>query len=311
MMPHRAVCQHRPRSIQPLVPHIGRGFTLLEVLIAVALTSSLLIAIYAALNLFWQTQRTGREEMERSQIARAVLSMMSRDIRSVVFVIPEPAEEDDSAGSEDTDGETDETTEEDTTAPVVESASDAVAAPELALYGDATSLVLQISRPARGMNYVSPGTGASITGRSSDLLKVSYFLADPSGSGLGAVVSTASGSTLEPVQGLARLEGDKFVVDLADSQGDQDALAELTRVLAPEINSLQFTYYDGGEAYESWDSSLYGKLPSAIEIVIGFRTRDELSQLEKLSGYGAVPVATYRLVVALPLSQPYIVQEEI
>jgi prepilin-type N-terminal cleavage/methylation domain-containing protein len=294
------------------------AFTLLEVLIAVALTSSLLVAIYAALNLFWQTQRTGREEMARSQIARSVLSMMSRDIRSVVFVLPEAEESEDESAedSESSDTDSDDST---STEPVeeevavVESASDAVAAPELALYGDANSLVLQISRPSRGMVYSSPSAGGPVTGRSSDLLKVSYFLADPNASGLGSVVSTStsSASTLSPVEGLARLEGDKFVVDLADSQGDQDTLAELTQVLAPEINSVQFTYYDGGVAYESWDSTLYGKLPAAIEIVIGFRTTEDLSQLERLSGYGAVPVATYRLVVALPMSQPYVVQDEI
>ena len=69
------------------------GFTLLEIMISMALTTVLLGSIYGALDLYWRSQDTGREEMQRSQLARAILKQIAQDLRSVVFVPPEEEED--------------------------------------------------------------------------------------------------------------------------------------------------------------------------------------------------------------------------
>src|SRR5581483_2098940 len=62
-----------------------RGITLLEVLLASALSLVLIAAVYAALDQSWRLMFSGKVEMERNQIARAVLRQMELDIRAVMF----------------------------------------------------------------------------------------------------------------------------------------------------------------------------------------------------------------------------------
>jgi hypothetical protein len=59
---------------------------MLELMIAVGLTSLLMIALFAALQQYFSLQLDSNEEITRQQIARALLRQMTRDIQSVVFV---------------------------------------------------------------------------------------------------------------------------------------------------------------------------------------------------------------------------------
>ena len=69
-----------------------RGFTLFEVVVALALSVLLLAGVYAAMDLYWRFSTTGQEEVERAQIARAVLRRIETDLRSVVYQSPEMTE---------------------------------------------------------------------------------------------------------------------------------------------------------------------------------------------------------------------------
>lgn len=62
------------------------AYTILELMIAVGLTSLLMIALFAALQQYFSLQLYSNEEITRQQIARALLRQMTRDIQSVVFV---------------------------------------------------------------------------------------------------------------------------------------------------------------------------------------------------------------------------------
>ena len=194
---------------------------------------------------------------------------------------------------------------------------------DLAFYGDTQTLIIQVSRPARNLNYAVSINEAGPASRVSDLQKVSYFLADPNMGGLQAEVASRaeaeaaltlsyaeSRATAGSVQGLARLQQDKFLVDVADDSGDLNSLADMTQLMAPEVNYLQFAYLDGQDVYETWDTETYGRLPAAVEIVIGFREEANATP-DALAGYGSAPVFTYRLVVALPTAQPYVIEEEL
>ncbi|MFN9717097.1 MAG: type II secretion system protein GspJ [Planctomycetota bacterium] len=63
-----------------------KGFTLFEMLIAVGLCTLLMMAVYAALQIYFDLQLDSHEEVTRQQVARALLRSMTRDIQSTVFV---------------------------------------------------------------------------------------------------------------------------------------------------------------------------------------------------------------------------------
>jgi prepilin-type N-terminal cleavage/methylation domain-containing protein len=78
------------------------GFTLLEVMLALLLAGGLLAAVYGAIDQAWRMSASGREEMERAQLARALIRKIEFDVRAITFVPPPPA--DDTATSNTTTG---------------------------------------------------------------------------------------------------------------------------------------------------------------------------------------------------------------
>ena len=275
--------------------HGGSGFTLLEVLISIGLLLMLMSAVVSALGFYRRMSETGRIDVERAQITRAILDKMARDIRSVVFV-PEETEDD----------ETDDVRE--LTDDVVD-ADGAFIDGVIGITGDTSQLAMLISRPARDMNY---GAIADRSGlQTSDLLMVSWFLAVRGAGDLAGAVAESAPETLteqlmparSEVRGLARMEGDALTLQMADQSADIDVLAAGASVLAPEISRLRFGYLFGGAVHDSWDSASANALPQAIEISFGFRpaARELASgRLQDDQTVGAI-----RHVITVPLSAPY------
>src|SRR4051812_34991906 len=61
-----------------------RGFSLLEVMLAMLLSAALLAVLWTALSLHLRAFDSGRFEIERSQLARAVLRKIETDLRRTV-----------------------------------------------------------------------------------------------------------------------------------------------------------------------------------------------------------------------------------
>lgn len=289
--------------------HKGRvsGFTLLEVILAIGLTSLLLAAIYAALDLYWKYTTLGHRQVEQAQIARAVFQKISHDLHCVTYRLETAETETEGTGSADSETEEAETVEIQVT-----STDDAYTSGNIGVYGDSQSLVLHTSRPARQPLLLSSNSGAtSAQNVRSDLLSVSYFLAVAGAGGLQGTAgdqfrNTSGGG--EDVQGVARLEGDRLSMTMADQSADLEQMASQSELLAPEISSLQFQYYDGTDWLELWDSTEYGTVPQAIRVTIGFRSDLQQTSLEsvneKINGYNN----TYSMVIALPLALPAVLQ---
>lgn len=307
----------RLRTTRP--PLRRTAFTLVEVVLAMALMVALLSALYGAITLYAQLTTAGRTQIERAQLARAILRQIERDLHSVIY------RESEAISAEPVDSTTSDTTGTgtDTTSGTATSEDAALVDPATAytaagggIFGDASSLIMHINRPSRDLNYALIGDGTG--GRSSDLLSVSWFLAVANAGGLqGAAGNLAAGGSAlasqgSGVQGLARLEGDRLAVTLADQQGKVEDLAAGTEVVAEEVNYVQFSYFDGVSWWTTWDSVSMGGLPQAVEIVIGFGTppdqqQEQLPTSPVLEAAGAVNVQeTYRLVVALPVAAPYV-----
>lgn len=274
---------------------VRSGFTLVELVLALGLMTILLAALYGTLDLYQRLTTAGRSDVERAQLARAVLQRIRVDLQSVVFRAAETS----TATEGQQEGETD---------PEADPAITGELA-SLGLVGGPQDLLVYVSRPGRV--WTAQPAFPSETGAvpQSDLRAVSWFLAVANGQGLaGAVGNLATGgSTLisreSGAQGLARLESPPGMVEQADAANNAAEFAEMSELLAPEVRYLQFNYFDGTTWSTSWDSQLLGSLPSAVEIVIGFSPA-ESEQLDDASRgmLGAEPIGeVYRLVVALPL----------
>ena len=282
------------------------GFTLLELLIAVGLTSVLMIALFSAMSIYFNLQLDSHEEIARQQIARAVLRQMTRDIQSVVFVKQEVVEEEteeETVAPEDLDGNAD---------------GESVIDPETVsstytsgIVGTATDLQLFVSRPDRNLAYVSSQELTSADQRTGDLLLVRYLIASKSGGGLGSKIAEreAPGETDGPV-GMVRMEGDLYGLSTAFETDEEFPQLAAAKLQAREVSSLAFRYYDGVAWIEEWDSTARNELPKAIEIVLTIRDSQAAGMAfadDEPDAY-ALPETTHRMVVPLPLAEPFTVE---
>jgi type II secretory pathway pseudopilin PulG len=310
------------------------AFTLLEVVIALSLSIILITAVYGAIRLHYRVSQSGRDQMERAQLGRAILQQIEADVRSIVWQVQEPpqssqddestsAVEDDSFSSGSSSVDTS-TTEMDDMQEMA-SADEAFTSGSSGLFGDSQNLVLHISRPSRDLVYASSLDGESDAFSRSDLASVSYFLADSNAGGLSAVVAQQNGgaaSVLGGALGLARAEGDRLSIEMATGgSGADDVLASNAKILAPEVVAIEFAYWDGLEWLDSWDSLSSGTLPSAIGITLSLDT-ETTAEERTLAGQLQQAVTTgeaadigepvqIRYVIAVPLAEPYVSEASI
>jgi type II secretory pathway component PulJ len=286
------------------------GLTLLEVLLAASLGLILISAIYAALEQAWRLNVQGKVELQRNQIARAVLRQMELDIRAVMF-----ASQAASTVTADTSAETTSTTAStSSTGSAASSSSDTTSSGEtedewtgsLGIRGNNTELWIDLSHVSREMEFAATSSNTTAV-RNSDLQTVAYFL---TGSAVltSALADTDAGASPITVPdtdgiGLARSQGERSVLRTLNDTGSESVLPGPSQMLAPEIESILFRYFDGLTWYDEWDSSTSGALPRAIEITIGFEPPPNLT------GYLLTPAMapgtdSYRMVIAVPVSDP-------
>ncbi len=276
-----------------------RGFTLFEVLIAVGLTSILMAALYSAMDIYFGLQLDSHEEIERHQIARAVLRQMTRDIQSVSFTEQELLEEEETEETDELDGNAYGESQIDPETVSMTYTS--------GLVGTLTDLQLFISRPDPTLSYVSAQELDTLDQRTGELMLVRYLLADTSSAGLAGKVADREvlGSSDGPV-GLVRMSGDLYGLSSSFDLAEEEPQLAASKLLAPEVTSVQFRYFDGIAWLEEWDSTELNALPRAIEIVVTLRSSDPDGQDsgEDDQDEYFLPESTHRTVVPLPLAIP-------
>jgi prepilin-type N-terminal cleavage/methylation domain-containing protein len=304
-------------------PNAGRrGFTLLEILIALGLMVFLIAAVSQALTMYITLSTLGREEAEQAQIGRAVVQQIAKDIRSVTFLSGAQDEllMDDGGGSEVT--AEDEFSDEDFDDTM--SAEDDAPPVETGILGSSEELILYVNRPDRRVEYVAREDAVSAKDRISDALTVYYFMARPGGSGVGAefAQTLSQGTSSREVLGLARLEGDRQTINTAISENDTTVQVEASSLLAEEVVAIQFRYFGAGEWVEEWDSVDSNSLPQAIEVIVSVQIPGEgdsvvvpQSQFTRTDDSSSDDTSTepvirkYRRVVAMPLVPPIELEE--
>jgi len=260
-----------------------RGYTLLEILVASAIAVLLMSALYVAVELQLRHAQAGREVIEQSTLVRALMSRVSGDINSCIGPAM-PASSSSSGQAAGTTagaatggtGATGSTSSSGgasgssasgsssggSTSSTSSSSSSVVVNNSVQvnlIQGDAGQLTLTVSQWPRELN-LSPDAAADVQPIVSDLRRITYWLAGGEGNALG----------------LARQEMKLVTSDDASTLIPPNIPDEAAHVIAEEVKSLTFSYFDGSQWQDTWDSTQPGAdgatpkgPPLAIAIVIG------------------------------------------
>ena len=242
-----------------VAPAHRRGYTLLEILIATAIGVVLLGALYVALDVQLGLTRSGREAVNTSSVARGLLERISTDVSLSLGPIPvQTSSSNTSAGGTQSgagaSGSTGATTSATNTTGGASSSGanpSASSSPattsstppfNMGVQGDDTHLTLYLSRwprevvlPPNDANYNNQNGNLPIE---SDLRRITWWFADGSG--------------------LARQEIRIATSDDALNSPAPDLNDGYSTLVAPEVTSITFQYFDGSQWQTSWDGTQAG-----------------------------------------------------
>lgn len=320
--------------------HERFAFTLFELILAIALSATLLVLIGSAINLYLVRVDASRSRVEEAQLARSVLAMMAEDLRAAFVYAPQDTsgvadlaanaasfdvdslDAPSSAGSAGSAGSATSLSSSSTSSASSSSGSSGSGGePEgvlpLGVHGTLEELIVDIDRLPRldepiavaNQSNAAAGTAmadATQTSRISDVKTIRYFVRR----GDKVAPSSLAATSLSPAAqaragGLMRQEIDRAVRTWAEQTGNQSLLETSGLVLvAPEVVHVEFRYFDGADVLDQWDMEEMGGLPLAIEVRIRIASADAPAAQTAMQ-YGVANLAgtdEYRQTVYLPLS---------
>lgn len=262
--------------------HHRPAYTLLEVLLATAIGALLLVALYSALNITMRNAQAGRDKVEQSTLARSLLLRLANDVASNL----RPAVPNQSGGSSGSGGggggsgqanaSSSSGSGSSTSGGAVSGLSGTITF-NMGVQGDSTHLFLFSSRVPREMDGAWQRDTVPTV---SDLRRITYWLSS---------------------EGLSRQE-----IKLATSDDALNLSTDLPDdpafVVAEEVKSLQFQYFDGTSWQDSWDGTQPPASggnnpqgpPQLIAITIGLvvpGSSDDSAEAK---------LKTYRHIIAIP-----------
>jgi hypothetical protein len=145
----------------------------------------------------------------------------------------------------------------------------------------------------------------------SDIKTVTYYVRSESAEGGGtAMGGAAPEGSMEPSttgqgRGLVRLEMDRAVNAFEDVSSGTSIGSDNARLLAEEVTSIAFRYWNGTEWATDWNSDEMGGLPLAIEVVMTMADPNAVvPTAAPAQNFGATETTStdtsYRIVVNLP-----------
>lgn len=294
------------------------GFTLLELMLALALIVVATALIGSLMQLFSRNFATRGDDIRRQQLARAILNMMAEDIRGVVMkqeydtsVLEkmlggsgssgsggggngdtEPLSEDESSfGFGDTSSAFSDTGTSTDTASTMDLTGDgtmlATTSTPPGIYGNQFSLMLDVSRIPRPEEYIVQQTSlldGTLTDVPGDMKTVTYYVQAATNMGVNDTLNNFASDPANASgfsSGLVRRQLDRAVTAYAEEMGDIDRLSRTGDLVAPEVIAVEFSYFDGVQWLLQWDSSTQS-LPWLVQISLAMQsaTASELAQLE-------------------------------
>ncbi len=187
------------------------------------------------------------------------------------------------------------------------------------MIGNQSQIQVDLSRLPRLEEYVAmlDETTTDIEDVPSDLKTVAYYV-QPAGSAggvqdpLSTINDDASladttddgggGGGESGGGGLVRRSLDRAATTHAASTGAISMLNQTGELLAPEVLSIQFQYWDGIIWQLMWNSDEYGELPLAVKVELTMS--DPTAFSADGNGLDATATRTFTHVVRLPLARP-------
>jgi len=302
----------------------SRGITLMEVILAAALSAVLLAGVMGGIHYYMVQLNVSQTGVQQAQLARAIMRMIESDLRSAVW----KAEVDLSSldqmaansmssslgGMEDLLGE-DMLGQLDLLAPEMEADPlgmmlESGTPPPVGMFGNALEIRFDVSRLPRPDQYEQEFLGLSeqrLADMPSDIKTVNYFLVQPGVTGfMHGTVGEATEET--PQMGLARRELDRAVTNYALNMGNIIALDAAGEILAAEVTFLMFRYTDGFQWYDQWDSEVMTGLPLAVEVTLALRSVEQTERIvrgealspEDLTNPNAIQGTIFRRLIRIP-----------
>jgi hypothetical protein len=178
------------------------------------------------------------------------------------------------------------------------------------LYGSANQLQFDVSRLPRVDEYAG-GSPANMVQIPSDIKTLTYYVRSESIGGTTSTFGSAAApgssepSTTGQGRGLMRLEMDRAVSAYSESNGSVSAGYDAAKLLADEVTSITFRYWNGTEWVSDWNSDEMGGLPLAVEVVMTMADPNAVAATgPPVQSFAATTDtstdASYRIVVNLP-----------
>ncbi|TWT52460.1 Pseudopilin GspJ [Rubripirellula amarantea] len=296
------------------------AFTLLEVVLTLAMSVVLMVLVGGAIQFYGRDMVIRDMDVRQTQLAASLIQMIEDDLRATMHSEPadmEPLETLLAA----TAGQSSQGGEEDLSAAGIESEDDAMITTEVSSSGLETStsvletpgligsqfqIQVDLSRLPRLEEYtqmLDPNAG-NLDDVPSDLKTVAYFV--QSAGAIAGVQDPLNDLSVEGEAiktdgsgGLVRRSLDRAATVYAANNGSLSLLSASGDLLAPEVTSIEFQYWDGITWLQSWSSDEYGELPMAVKVQLTMS--DVLSTDENAT-------RVFSHVVRLPMARP--VEEE-
>jgi prepilin-type N-terminal cleavage/methylation domain-containing protein len=267
-------------------PNRRGGFTLLEVLLSSAIGVMLLGGLYVAVDVQLRQMHLGRRSGEQATLASRLLAKIAQELSGQLSPVLSTSITNAGSGSSSSGA----------AGAATGTATNAVTFNN-GILGDQQTLIITTSRvPQETLKPEVLNQGIQIVG-TSDVRRVMYWMA-------------------QGEAGLARFEL-KTVTDpnqLAYFALPPAVPDEPLYIVAPEVKTIQFKYFDGTTWLDTWDGSTASQLansdgvtaqgpPLAIAVVIGIQTEEADAQSNSAANtnLGGNPnLKMYRRVIAIP-----------
>ena len=294
MVSHKKICDPQKR-----------GYSLLELILSLALTVVVTAIIAQSINLYMLQLARQQARVERRLIAQNSLAMMGNDIRAAIqFKATD-------FGGLNTLLETQaillgaiEEREEEN---VLEDEEEVSYRPTM--IGTNSSIMLDISRLPR-LDQYNPlmEKPSEMQSTISDIKTVTYFVSSMRG-GYDPKISQRES---EITGGLYRRELDRAVGNFRGEETIGIQPDEFTQLVASEVAELQFRYFDGNDWSDSWDSEQESGFPTAVEIavVVDPRRSSTAETGYVYNGFDQSIMERHRQTVFLPMAEPNAEEEQ-